>query len=349
MMNITYLFGAGASYNACPILNELGDKMIELPDYCSKQDFLCTSSKYDSIKSLIELIFKVGKKSKEFNTIDTYAKKLFLLDKKQELKELKLAVSLFFTIWSLAESKNWKTIETEKGHLRECKKVDPRYISLLATYLEKGEHYPKLRHSVNFITWNYDLQLEEAYRLFTEIEEQNFNVVNKYFPFFPNSENISKIKCCHLNGFHGYYGKDEGRDLFNRSLSNDLAKIVEEMLFISEPDPNRVLDFNHFINYAWEDSELSQNARQRAIDILSKTTHLVVVGYSFPPFNYDVDKKLMESLGNKFDTIIIQDPKVDPDFIAETFNIRRNKIREVRDVNQFVIPNFNTIKRVKTF
>lgn len=30
MKNITYLLGAGASYNSCPIWEEQGEKMIEL-------------------------------------------------------------------------------------------------------------------------------------------------------------------------------------------------------------------------------------------------------------------------------------------------------------------------------
>ncbi|MDY0253448.1 MAG: hypothetical protein RBR30_03470 [Tenuifilaceae bacterium] len=344
MNNITYLFGAGASYNACPILNEMGDKMMELPEEFDKK-FTYTESEFNGLKSsqdrLLWLIGSVGKNSKEFNTIDTYAKKLFLLGKYKELKGLKLAVSLFFTLWSLTDNKEWRTITSEQGKTRECREVDPRYISLLATFLEKGERYPKLRDEVNFVTWNYDLQLEEAYRKFTDIEAQDYNVVNQFFPFNPNSDNLNIIKCCHLNGFQGYYGMGEGRDMFNRSDSKNLARIVEELLFLTEPDPKGDFDFNHFINYAWEEeSSVSAIARERAIKIFSETYTLVVIGYSFPPFNHKIDKMLLESAKGSLQRLIIQDPIADEEYISETFGIHKGIVKVVRDVKQFVVPNY---------
>jgi len=40
MKNITYLLGAGASYNACPIWKEQGKKMIEMSlEYQDNTDF----------------------------------------------------------------------------------------------------------------------------------------------------------------------------------------------------------------------------------------------------------------------------------------------------------------------
>jgi len=343
MNNITYLFGAGASYNACPILNELGDRMMELSKVLGyKFSYSEENPSHSSImKEIAWRIGYFGYLSKDFNTIDTYAKKLYLLeDRVNELGKLKSAISLFFTIWSLTNNENWRLLKNANGKAR-IQDLDPRYINLLATFLERGEHNPVLNNNVKFVTWNYDLQLEEAYRRFTLIEKDNYQSIDKHFPFIPSTVNKDKIVVCHLNGFHGFYGFQEGYNLFQRTDKRDLHSLL---VTISDVVGEKILKLNSFapfINYAWEqESEIAKIARERAKKIFSETTTLVVIGYSFPPFNYSIDKQLFISAKNSLRKIIIQDPIVDENFIAETFDIDRKMISVVRDVKQFVIPNF---------
>ncbi|MBN1144546.1 MAG: hypothetical protein JXA72_08980 [Bacteroidales bacterium] len=106
-MNITYMFGAGASYYSCPILNEQGDKMIQLSDVMGL-DFKnseITWQGYNQLNNIDRMLwdlYEYGRKANEFNTVDTYAKKLYLLGDRDSLKRLKRSVSLFFTLWLLS-------------------------------------------------------------------------------------------------------------------------------------------------------------------------------------------------------------------------------------------------------
>jgi hypothetical protein len=344
MKNITYLFGAGASYNACPIWKEQGDKMIELSnilgynfDYYNDE----LDSFNDDIERLIWHIGLIGFKSKEFNTVDTYARKLYLIKDYNGLRMLKKAVSIFFTLWSLTNDMKWKELLDSKENPKiRVYDIDPRYINLLATYLEHGDSNPKLQSNIKFVSWNYDLQLESAFNKFCGFGGFNFISVDKYFPFIPVKNEDKELDVCHLNGFHGFYGKGSGENLFKRSESKDLKDLLKSIDFVNKPD-FKGLAFSEYINYAWEtESELAKVARLKAIDIFSKTNTLVVVGYSFPPFNHEIDRQLFDN-NNKLERIIIQDPRADAKYIAETFGIPIENIDVITDnMEQFVIPNY---------
>jgi hypothetical protein len=187
---ITYLLGAGSSYQACPIWKEQGEKMCELAKY-----FLPTAtfqlSEKESYQKDIEKMFwnmgMLGTKANEFGTIDTYAKKYYLNDSLYELEDLKTSVSLFFTIWQSLDDKKFKqdiNLNPVKTFDR-FRTIDQRYIGLLSTCLEKkaGQNRPVLNENIHFITWNYDLQLEYAYKLFCDNME--WGDVNKHFSFMP--------------------------------------------------------------------------------------------------------------------------------------------------------------------
>lgn len=348
MNNITYLFGAGASYHACPIWKEQADKMIELPKMLGyKFDYSEGENKriQNNEDELAWLIGYIGTKAKEFNTVDTYAKKLYLQNNIKELNQLKAAVSCFFTIWSLTNSGNWKyrTINEKPSFY---KSIDARYINLLATYLEKKDYLPELRDNVKFVTWNYDLQIESAYLKFTDFEKEDFENVNKHFPFIPES-NTTKLNVCHLNGFHGFFGKKYAENLFGRASDSEIKNIINAINFITPELRRKNLTFNNHINYAWEtDSEVSNCSREIAKNIYASTNILVVIGYSFPPFNHEIDKMLFKSI-KQLNRIVIQDPNADARFISETFGIPLEKISIVNNVDQFVIPNYTEIEKKK--
>jgi len=341
MKNITYLFGAGASYNACPIWKEQSEKMIELPKFLSK-DFTYRENEYITLSSedkIIWLIGYIGKKASEFNTVDTYAKKLFLLNKRDELERLKLAVSCFFTLWELSNETSWKQRKLENDKLFYFRDVDHRYINLLATYLERKESFPQLKKNIKFVTWNYDLQLESAFSKFIDTNKKDAYIeVNKHFRFIP--ERQQELEVCHLNGFQGFYGNGNGENLFDRSNNYEIASIIKSIDFIMDSSRRGNLSFQNYINYAWDtSSEISEYARKTAKRIYSQTEILVIVGYSFPPFNHEIDRLLFQN-ANKLERVIIQDPRGDAKFLSETFGVDTGIITVVNNTDQFVIPNY---------
>jgi hypothetical protein len=350
MQNITYLFGAGASFHSCPIWKEQAEKMTSISSAIDSIDI--ESKKYEELNNkekIIWLISYFGKKANEFNTIDTYARKLYLLNRTAELNRLKAAVSCFFTIWSNYRNNQWT--KRQKGLLGvEFELIDPRYINLLATYLEKGDDYPVLKENVHFVTWNYDLQLESAYLKFADLEPDDFDKINDNFPFIHREGVQKELDVCHLNGFYGFFDREPKPNIkFYDGELTDIENLLGELEFVIKIlDGDEEIVKNH-INYAWEkDSDLANFSRKHAQHIFSKTEILVVVGYSFPPFNHEIDKELFSKLkrSGKLKRVIIQDPNADESFISETFGIPKDKIQVVSEsLDQFVIPHYHETKK----
>ena len=76
------------------------------------------------------------------------------------------------------------------------------------------------------------------------------------------------------------------------------------------------------------------------ISIFEQTEVLIIIGYSFPTFNDEVDKKLMNALkqSKKLRMIYYQDPKASEELLYTRFGIVKEKIKIVKDVTQFILP-----------
>lgn len=134
MKNITYLFGAGASYHACPILNELGDRMLHLSkklNYGFKFSEGIKKSFADEKEKMVWEIGYIGFKSKEFNTVDTYARKLYLQNEIKELNMLKSAVSAFFTLWRLTDDSDLKKLPQKDRKEKRNFIIDPSVMLII--------------------------------------------------------------------------------------------------------------------------------------------------------------------------------------------------------------------------
>ncbi|MCB0737711.1 MAG: hypothetical protein KDC92_09375 [Bacteroidetes bacterium] len=332
----TYYLGAGASYNALPILNELSDKMMSLRSLLRQHGVSLSQSSMD----LVESIYEFGSRAKEFGTIDTYARKLWLIEEFKELSKLKLCLSAFLTIWfemDRVDSKSNPQPDVKQRIIKDIntsyQKIDLRYISLLATFLKKG---PSLSDNVRFITWNYDLQIVSAFRYFMR-NNPSLREVNEQISFLPSQE--TDLQICHSNGISGFYELKKGIGSFTeRTNKSSLEEIIPAISFIWAEMQHDNISFNNLLTYAWENNEQSQIVRKRANEILEKTDILVIVGYSFPPFNRSIDKELLKD--KPFTQVIYQDPSASWEFLNQTFGIKQQKIQiERQDMRQFVIPN----------
>ena len=343
--NITYLLGAGASYNASPILNEQGEKMIELAQIFKKLKDDGFFNKNESLRYLEEIFSYMGdfgKKAKEFGTIDTYARKLYLNDSSYELEKLKVAVSLFFTIWQLTDNKDLKKLEN-----RSILEIDNRYISLFATILEKKDGEIVMKENINFVTWNYDLQLEYTFKLFTN--SIDWDDLSNCLKFRVNGE--SELQICHLNGYHGFYNiNEEKKHFLDRTESKKIEDIIKEIGYVSESDHKGNIDVSSYINYAWEESEIDSNSRKKndrniasntrkeAKRIFKQTDILIIIGYSFPNFNKEIDESLFKELEGRETEIYYQDPNATDEFISQLFNMDTSKIHLIKKPYQFSLP-----------
>jgi len=141
----------------------------------------------------------------------------------------------------------------------------------------------------------------------------------------------------HLNGQgHSYIKKEE------KYVSTfDVRKITE-----SHIEEALQCDYN-CITFAWErfsKNFLQYQEMQRVFDeaerIATNTKIFIIVGYSFPFFNRDIDKKLLSK--KTFDKIYVQDTNSENliDIIKNSFtpSVDEKNIIPVKNVDQFFLP-----------
>lgn len=343
-MNITYLFGAGASAKACPILSGQGETMIALAKMfldpeITQPNFKIISSA-DPGEIIMHDMWRFGLNAIQYGTIDTYAKKLYLSDDyENELDRLKLSISVFFTIW--------ESMNSDYPIKSKFKNIDPRYISLLASVLEKSSNrIPKIKDNIRFVTWNYDLQFERAFKSFC-MNHYTWRDISKYLKFRVDLSPTSNLDICHLNGYNGYYlaaPKSDKQikevDTIDRDLQDkDLPAILKELAFIIESQKRDQISFSDHINYAWESNNLAQTTRNIASEIFHKTDTLIIIGYSFPPFNKEIDQQLFKKLQGRKTRIFYQDPNASKDYLSTLIKGLDTEINCITDkLDQFLLP-----------
>ncbi|MEO9954123.1 hypothetical protein [Nonlabens sp.] len=351
---ITYLFGAGASYNAVPILNSLSYKMYSVADKLEKEVNRVQNSgndiiDYSPFRTIVSEFCKdlrsLADKSNEYGTIDTYAKKLDLNEEKEELTKLKFLVSIFFTIWQ-GYFYNKEVLRGNDFDTIFYSDIDSRYKSLISNYLIKTkDSLPELDPNINFVSWNYDHQLESAFSLFFK-NKLNLTEINEQIKFLPDSENVyAENRILHLNGISNFW-IDDNKDLKRIFQNNDELEIESIIQRISELyKPSNFGKSESLINYAWDNNDSKIEEAKR---IFNETDILVIIGYSFPTFNRAIDSRLLSGKSNSFDKIIYQDPNASKELL-ELFNIQfRNKVGNLvnengqlqfkKETEQFFIP-----------
>lgn len=333
--NITYLLGAGASYGTIPILNEFSKSLDAFADIIYGRSIKNYSLKIDFVNSMKWL----ASESKNHNTVDTFAKKLFLNDNYDELSRLKMTLSLFFLIVQFYDG-------TGSKQGKKAANIHHRYVSLVSAFLEKSRGSIVLPQNVKFITWNYDLQLELALNYFLK-DRTSFGDALKIFGCIPNEDNekLPNPSIVHLNGIAGlFFAKGNGgyRHVIDEIKSSHIDGILENILYIYEslsPKTKVRIDPNDTFYYSWERTDISNSAIDAAMNIMKQTNILVIVGYSFPVFNRELDRRLLNVFKNSnIQKIYYQDPNADKIAFSNTFQIDPRYVHEEKKVDQFFLP-----------
>jgi len=284
MSKITYLLGSGASCNALPLVNNFKDRLNSFNKRLLKNLRPQPPNDMEAYRQLFPFGGKNGKNLQEsilwlkdiadkHASIDTYAKKLFIKKDNEALKDLhklKSALSCYLLLEQALEM------------------TDKRYDNFFASILTNdGSGIPKLPEGVNIITWNYDTQLEKSYEGYCSHPEIVFEK-------FLQSKNIIR-----LNGSCGFKYADETKYLGYTEFSISFLQSVIELYtkFINPSEPK----FQPNISFAWESA-----IDEKIIKELEGTTTLIIVGYSLPYFNRDVDKVIVHLMHRTLEKIFIQ-------------------------------------------
>jgi len=282
-----YFLGAGASCQVLPLAADFSMRLKAFTpglQYAGYDDAeigkaLITSQgfKWGEIHQRLYEDFEwLASESSHHFSIDTLAKKLFFKGDLKNLKRLKAILSVYLLI------------EQSKSN------ADQRYDAFLASIMELDENRRiRLPKQLRILTWNYDTQLEKAFYGFCENIEHTLENITF------NNDAIYRI--------NGYCGTPEPghiggafRDFLNSKNSPTWETGVQ--LYSEYVKSSNVPD----INFAWED-QTQTKLKNRLSAILADVTDIVVIGYSFPYFNREVDDLIFSQLSH-LNNIYLQMP-----------------------------------------
>jgi hypothetical protein len=338
MKHITYLFGAGASVNAIPIvkglvtsmkeeLNDLINPVIFSPVLEMNSNPFITKELFDNFISDYTWVVN---SSEKHQSIDTFAKKLFIQGEFEDLKKLKTIMSIYFII------------------IQSKKDADKRYDGFFASILQ--ESHLVFPDHLKILSWNYDYQFEKAYSEYSRDSRINscrssLNILSKNST--KSSFHNNKFGILKLNATASFIVDTEKKSTFNyfedvsvkynSSLISNLLANYASLHHISTIKNKLVPS----LSFAWEDYNYGKHIVEKAIEFAKQTEILVIIGYSFPFFNRLVDRDIINSMSN-LKKIYFQAP--DAELLKERFLAIRDNIKDEnlilrKDIEQFAFPN----------
>lgn len=298
MKKITYLLGAGASANALPLIKHNPDANTlglpqELKAFVQKHTSTFLTSNKDWDYRNIDVLKDIIDQCIEFGTPDLYAKFLLETGDNDSYQFLKTLLSVYFKY---------------KQEIEQC--FDFRALTFLTTICQNK----KIPPNIKILTWNYDSQIEMAASRLRPVTSQKHEKIDG-FTCWPNTRDGYVTQenpfILHLNGIAGAtYSQKNFYDLIERNY--DFTSCENKELLLS---------------FAWEDETNSEKKifnEQRltvAKEIAYESKILVIIGYSFPFFNRNIDKEIMNAMIPNLDKIYFQDPYNDGSNLPGLFNM----------------------------
>lgn len=274
---VTYLFGAGASANSIPVVNSFKDKITEIIKILNTTSGLLghqlTPTEIKTKTQLIKLLKNIDLIN--YDSIDVFAKmKLHTISDpysvNSEYMKVKYVIALVIYYSELT-----------KG-------IDTRYLNFLTTIakIEPGQFI--LPQDITFISWNYDTQFFGAIKMLKPGSTYSDALNCVSFEFL----DPSVCQYYSLNGNVALKNKTSKKVEFDLTSLFPGATIQRKLInFYNELMDNEIdLD----LGFIWEKLMVGKTLRHlKFADRLKNCSALVVVGYSFPFFNKEVDSMIL--------------------------------------------------------
>jgi len=323
-----YLLGAGASCNVLPVNENFPEKMDQfLSDYNKFREDVNRQKPSDPKISTEPLKYEEHFKqsmtwlmteAKNHVSVDTFAKMLYLTNDFNGLNRLKATLATYLVMAQAMHG------------------TDLRYDGFFATILQYSGSIgtPVIPDHIRIITWNYDIQLEKGfYRYLKNVKEdtRKFQLYNT----FNRNPHIKRINGLAWVPMPTYPKRDQYAEAALRPLSIDTVLIALERYSTFKAN---AAEFHFDIQFAWEqDREQFESSMTPAI---KDTTILIDIGYSFPFFDREIDRILLNCMSN-LKKIYIQVKKPDHDEIKDRLQSILSplpKVEYVFDEKRFKIP-----------
>ncbi len=280
-----YFIGAGASCEVLPLAKDFSSRLVGFAAdlysagpksfYDDPQDNTGDTI-WDEYKAqFLENVRWLADETSHHASVDTFAKKLYFRNNLSELKRLKATLSAYLVA---EQARNY---------------IDKRYDSFLASVLSLGsDRKVRLPDSLRILTWNYDTQLEKAFYGFCEDKDQVLREIT------------FNDKIYRVNGYCGTNPPGHIGEAFRTVWSKDSEAVWKSAIqlhreYLADPHSTKA-----DIRFAWESPTqtiLKNTLRLGAVSVA------VIIGYSFPYFNREIDRLIFSGL-NKLETIYLQFP-----------------------------------------
>jgi len=292
MSKVVYLMGAGASYGkrsdgkriveGIPVVEEIKEEINRVIEWIStckvpNEGYIYQlgdkNYNFDSIMDMLKQDFEwLRDGAFHHATIDTFAKKLLIRGDENEYRKLKFLLCTFFLIEQVIYP------------------YDKRYDTFFANILTLNASIPD---DIYIMTWNYDGQLGIAYREY--VEENSCRI-------------LPEEKVFRINGSANFTGVNNIEACTLPSMAKE--ELLSRILRQYELAYNRVFSTGCIqLKFAWD--EEGYNSRRKILyPNIQDAKVLVVIGYSFPFFNREIDRDIFMNMPN-LEKIYIQDPKAE--------------------------------------
>jgi hypothetical protein len=329
-MKITYLLGAGASCGVLPVIVGLKDRFAYLSKnlesdllHMHKGTKMLPSDK-GWFRILQEEFAKYAALLEEESSIDTYAKILFINNKLDELNDLKAVLSAYFIIEMILNNG----------------KCDKRYRNFWANIIENSA--TELPDNVKILSWNYDSQIEQSYlglvqNLTLHSVNEALNICDGKPPTNGERDSFSIYK---INGTASFLmGENSTHIIENYKDGNSFANLSALIDFLEHSSLNKQSASQNTttLTYAFETMSDKNNRKEfisHISEALSDTEILVIIGYSFPSFNKDIDKLLFKN--SDITTVYVQDPKAEN--IIKSAQAILGDLKFLNEIKYYAVP-----------
>ncbi|MBR1631823.1 MAG: hypothetical protein IJ680_08195 [Paludibacteraceae bacterium] len=328
--HVTYLLGAGASVGTWK-----HDKQnTGVPMYSQMES--AVNRLLSEVKmgpTLQEELRWLMDKCKRYGTIDVYAKKIYdgeiiNVDYGMELDKIKRLLTLCFVLW-----------QNEKN-------FDTRYTQFIQQITNSNGTFVD---NVRILSWNYDVQLELAYRdafpdLFVDFDytyRNIFNAICKTF-FACRFKPLLPFTYTKLNGvaLPLLVNLREPATSLKDVISNHTSEQKISYFNSYGYDEKKRHQISSAISFAWEQRCFDNDQFRLEIErSINSTTILVIIGYSFPDVNHNMDSFIINSM-QYLQRIVIQDKS--PSQVKQKVELLTQgkvPIDTVEDLSRFYVPH----------
>lgn len=336
---LTYILGAGASFESMPVVKSFPYRFEEFSQYVTSLRGIphIFINNRDFITTLENKAKELSRQFKTHQSFDTYFKKLFHTEQTAEIFISKKVLNLYFLWEHISETRDKPQNYSEAVFWKKSI-IDKRYDALIAGLLKPIGGKKETYCPVNFITWNYDLNLFLSLKNYFYPHE----TLGKFLEYIrkEGQENIweigRQIKVINMNGY-----------FYSSSLSNEksLPIINQEtfnLLLKKSTDQHFSINFtdsdSELIKFAWESN---LGVGEKARDMIKESKNVVVVGYTFPLYNRLIDLSYLNLDNFSNCSLAIQDPNAEnlkQDFLNMGGPRDSLSIKPITNCESFYIP-----------